>query len=166
MDTRGSNDGYGNQQQPRYAPPSATPKTIKKALIGIGIGGLLAVVAIGSTGKSTSTGTPTAAAGTITQAQSQPTAAVVVYTTTGNGLKDTGSFIVGNDWTIRYSFDCANYGMQGNFQIEVDKNITKFEANALAKSGSDSSVVHGDPGKHYLSIISECDWTITVTDGG
>lgn len=187
--------GYDDGPQPHYQPqrhtPPTKPKTSRGALIGTGLGSLILGIIIGSASAKSSTSAPAAstipatitvtvtvpasaaatqpqAAHTTTAAKPSPAKAAApatVLTVKGNGIKDTASFTVTDDWTIKYTYDCTKFGFQGNFQVTVDNNMGMTEANALGKSGADSSVVHGNGGKHYLSVNSECDWTITVVNG-
>jgi hypothetical protein len=56
--------------------------------------------------------------------------------------RGTGNFII-NEYTN---------GVQGDFLV-----------NALSPGGRDTIVQQRDSGVHYLSIASECAWTIKVT---
>lgn len=98
---------------------------------------------------------------------SAPPAPTVVLTLSGNGTKTTKSFTTGDDWSIKYTFDCSNFDDKGNFQVYTytDGSMGDIPVNELAASGADTTYEHGDPGSHYLEINSECDWTVTVTDG-
>lgn len=147
------------------------------------VGGLIAVIIIGavaSGGKSagtpaaavTTAATPSthaAAAPAATAAQTAQAAPVekVVLQLTGSSSKTTQSFTTGNDWSIKYSFDCSSFGDSGNFQVYVytDDDLSDVPVNALAAKGSDTTYEHGSAGSHYLEMNSECSWTVTVTDG-
>ena len=114
---------------------------------------------------------PAAVTVTVTAKPSAPAAAptatapasAVVLTTSGNGMKQTKSFTTGPDWAVTYTFDCSSFGSTGNFI--VDEGNGNSIANSLAAKGGDTSYQHGDPGQHYLSVDSECDWTLKVVDG-
>lgn len=173
----------GWQQQAPAGPP---PK--KKSKLGIGclsiVGGVVLVViiaaAVGSGDKSDDTGSNTAAAAAATQAAGGNAAAVattqapaavpaktVVLKVSGSGIKNTKSFTTGDDWSIKYSFNCSDFGSQGNFQVYVytDDQLSDTPVNALAEKGSDTTYEHGDSGTQYLEVNSECSWSLTVTDG-
>lgn len=86
-----------------------------------------------------------------------------VFTKSGHDEGSTPTFTTGAEWQIRWSYHhCA--GGQGNFIINSDPiDESDLGTNQLGTSGQDTAYVHDDPGQHALSIISECDWTITVT---
>lgn len=84
----------------------------------------------------------------------------------GNGIKTTQNFTTGPEWSLTYTFNCAGFGGTGNFAVMENGGTGSVLVNALAAKGSDVTYQHGDPGTHSLEMNSECDWTITVTDGG
>ncbi|MEY9931998.1 hypothetical protein ABH926_006647 [Catenulispora sp. GP43] len=90
----------------------------------------------------------------------------VVFSTSGNGIKNTASFTTGAEWSVAYTFDCSGAGGdgKGNFVLDVGGDMGDILANALAASGSDTSYEHGNPGSHYLQVDSECDWTLKVSN--
>lgn len=162
-------------------PPKAKRTTPLWMTVAVGIGGLIIGVAIGNGGKNSTTTTagtsiPTANAPAQTTAAAVPAATkaapapapakaakTVVLTTSGNGIKQTKSFTTGDDWSVTYTFDCASFGSKGNFAISEDSGDVL--ANALATKGGDTTYKHSDAGTHSLSVDSECDWTLKVTDG-
>ncbi|MFH8411223.1 hypothetical protein ACH4FX_41625 [Streptomyces sp. NPDC018019] len=89
---------------------------------------------------------------------------ITVLALTGSGTKNTSAFKVGDEWTLSYTFDCGKamhaVAGKGNF-IVFDKNDKIV--NQLDKSGKGSTQQH-TPGTRRLQIISECDWTVKVTD--
>ncbi|MBS2965266.1 hypothetical protein KGA66_19610 [Actinocrinis puniceicyclus] len=123
-----------------------------------------ATAATGATDTSTS---PAAAASTSAPAAPVAPAKHVALTVKGEGTKTTKTFSTGDDWSIAYTFNCASFGSQGNFQIYTytDGSLSDTPVNALDEKGSDTTYEHGDSGTHYLEINSECSWTVTVTDG-
>lgn len=182
---------YGQQpyvQQPQFGQPTP-PKKGKKVAKGCGIGcggvvglviiiGVVAAVAGGnkSNNSNTAASAPTTASAPVTKQAPATTAPAttkaapttkVVLKVSGSGIKNTASFTTGDDWSIKYSFNCANFGGQGNFVVTVYDGDTMGDlpVNELAAKGSDVTYEHGDSGSHYLSINSECSWTVTVTDG-
>jgi hypothetical protein len=176
-------------QGPAYPQPGPPPKKKRGAQIaGLGCAGAFAIVVIivvatavsgSKTGNTagTGTGTPpatvsTTVAGQGVLANAATTAAApaapakkVVLTKSGEGIEQTRAFTVGDDWSLTYSFNCSNFGMQGNFQVYEDYPSGDVLVNALAKSGSDVTYQTGDAGTHSLKINSECAWTVKVTDG-
>ncbi|WP_041540498.1 hypothetical protein [Catenulispora acidiphila] len=169
------------QPAPSYAPPYAPPQrasfyvppqrmadkpTVRRRTAIIGsAGGLVLGIAIGAAGGGTAktgdtaAGTPPAAK---TTAAPIPT---VVFSTSGNGIKKTASFTTGPEWFVTYTFDCSNeYGGKGNFILGVDTDFGGDLADSLAAEGGDTSYEHGNPGSHYLSVNSECDWTLKVSN--
>lgn len=189
MDQRDTQPG-----PPSYAPPQRTPNkpTVRRRTAIIGsAGGLVLGLIIGAAGHGTSkttntaTGTPSATTtvtATVTVQNAAPAVAhtsavpppsttaapkpAVVFTTTGDGIKKTESFTTGPDWSVAYTFDCSNAGGQGNFVLQVDGDLGDMLANALSAKGADTSYEHDAAGSHYLSVNSECDWTLKVTNGG
>jgi hypothetical protein len=86
---------------------------------------------------------------------------------TGSGSSTTRQFRPPTgSWRIDYSFDCTAFGYAGNFMISVydgHNRLIEFPVNALKRAGSGSSYVYHS-GTFHLSVISECDWTISVRD--
>ncbi|HEY3871489.1 MAG TPA: hypothetical protein VGM10_24220 [Actinocrinis sp.] len=111
---------------------------------------------------------PTASAASNAAAASAPASSAaptqaVVLSLSGSGEQTTQEFTTGPDWGVTYSYDCSSLGMQGNFIVSDENDIPL--ANALGTSGSATTYEHGDPGRHYLQVNSECSWKIRVTDG-
>jgi len=90
----------------------------------------------------------------------------VLLDITGSGIKQTQSFTTKSSWTIDYTFDCSNFGSQGNFQIYLNNTDGSYNygagPNDLAMSGGDTEYYYNDAGGHYLTINSECNWHVTV----
>ncbi len=103
-----------------------------------------------------------AAAGT------QQAAPQVLLNIKGNGTKTTQTFITAGAWDLSYTYDCSNFGaQQGNFIVYVynsdgSMSLSNTGVNQLGKSGSDVNHYHTG-GSFYLTINSECAWTVTVT---
>lgn len=96
----------------------------------------------------------------------------VVFHLKGNGeMSSTKTFTVLNsDYSIAYTYNCSNFGMSGNFILdEMQKGNDGFDtsvANEIGKKGSSTAYMHDGPAEGvYLSVNSECSWTLTVTDG-
>ena len=85
----------------------------------------------------------------------------------GSGAYDSANFTAPttpDQWAITYTYDCANFGTQGNFAITVHSasgGYLDLAANQLAASGGATSYVHGG-GTVYLSVDSECAWHISA----
>lgn len=169
-------------QQPHYGPGFPPPPPRKKqnpVLVGcLGCGGLLvvlivlgAIVSAVSSGKNTATATPPVAQPsrpaqpatppTTPSKPAPPPKPYTVLTETGNGIKTTRTFKVHDDWDLYYSFNCANFGGQGNFAVTNDTTGDVY-VNALAAKGKDVTHEHNGDGSMALSIDSECDWRIKV----
>jgi hypothetical protein len=104
----------------------------------------------------------------------RPTSARVLYTLSGNGIKNSPAFTVSGTVTVSYSYSNCDGGGSGNFIADLEtSDQSSFNsddqsiANALGSSGHDTTTVYpSDPGKPYhLAINSECDFTITVKSG-
>lgn len=175
---------------PGWAPPQ--PPAAKKPscgkIAGIGCLGLVGLfIVIGAIGAVASKNTATTAtpvktvtaappaASSPAPAKSQqapapaastpaPAAPATVLTLKGNGIKNSPKFTTGNDWTVNYTYDCSSFGMKGNFQVYVDFPDGDSPVNELGEKGASSSAETG-AGSHSLKINSECDWTVTVTNG-
>ncbi|MCO5967497.1 hypothetical protein [Actinoallomurus soli] len=176
--------------QPPYGGPGFVPPPPQKkpnpVLIGcLGCGGLLvvlivlgAIVSAVSGDKGQTTATPPVAAprgpanGSAGPAKktspqssapskpSSPPKPHTVLTESGNGMKTTRTFHVHGDWDLHYSFNCANFGGQGNFAVS-DDNTGQVFVNSLAATGKDVTHQH-DGGSIALSVLSECNWRIKV----
>jgi hypothetical protein len=82
---------------------------------------------------------------------------------------DTAQFTQSGPWTMSWSYNCAAFGSQGNFIVDVnqpgDDLTNDLGVNELGSSGSGTEYYY-DTGVFSLGINSECDWTITVTPSG
>lgn len=174
-------------------PPDTKPTVRRRSAILGSIGGLVLGLVIGAAGHSapkTSTSnaasvrttTTVTATTTVTKQAAVPVVAhtsaapppapsttaapkpAVVFTTSGNGMKNTASFTTGPEWSVAYTFDCSNAGGTGNFILDLGGDMGDTLANALAAKGADTSYEHDKPGAHYLQVDSECDWTLKVSD--
>lgn len=101
--------------------------------------------------------------------QAAPTKKVVL-SVQGNGIKSTKSFTISSgDYSVAYTYDCSNFGSSGNFIADVQQSGNNLlddpVANTLGDKGSDTTYLHDGPGTFYLSVNSECSWTVKVTDG-
>lgn len=179
--------------QPPQRQASQKPTVLRLTAILGSVGGLLLGLVIGAAGHSSSKTETTASGATAvtstvtatvtTQAPAAAPAAVhtsaaapsapstsaapkpaVVFTTSGDGIKNTATFTTGPEWSVAYTFDCSSAGGKGNFVLSVGSDLGDILANALAAKGSDTSYEHSNPGSHYLQVNSECDWTLKVSN--
>lgn len=85
----------------------------------------------------------------------------VVLTESGVGIKQTARFTTDADWDLTYSYNCSKFGSTGNFIVSDDTDMPLV--NELNEKGSSVTHQHSS-GSHYLSVNSECSWTIKVTN--
>ena len=100
----------------------------------------------------------------------KPTPAPPLFRVAGQGIKETRDFAVPAEWTIDYTYNCSNFGIAGNFIVYVYNSDGSLDSNdtgvnELGKRGSGSTANHNDAGTVYLSIDSECSWTVTAVAG-
>lgn len=178
---------YGQQpygQQVPYGPPQGRPPRRKswpgrhKILTALGaVTGLILIIAIAiaaAAGSKQQHPAAPAAAAAATAAQSPsasqtsaaatPARAHSVATFTGSGIRNTEKFTVTDTWKLVYSFNCANFGQSGNFQVYEDGGFTGVTVNELSAGKSGSTWAYSDAGTHYLQVNSECDWTLKIID--
>jgi len=139
--------------------------------VAIGCGGLIAAIItlsiIGSLSNGKSPGGSSSQDQTQNQAASSPLPSptpVVLLDKRGSGINKTQEFTAAGDWQIDWSYDCANFGHNGNFQIFVynsDGSLADLAANELGAKGSDTSYEH-QGGTFYLQMNSECNWHVIV----
>jgi hypothetical protein len=79
---------------------------------------------------------------------------------------DTPTFTQAGPWTMSWSYDCTAYGSEGNFAVDINQpdgdDAADLGTDELGTSGSGTDYYY-DTGQFSLSVISECDWSITVT---
>jgi hypothetical protein len=126
---------------------------------------IIGIAANGSHGTSTPAPSPSnSATNQPSAAQSSPVAATVLLDKTGSGINKTPDFTAAGDWEIDWSYDCSNFGQNGNFAITVfnsDGSLADVAANQLGAKGSDVANEH-QGGTFYLQMNSECDWHVIV----
>jgi hypothetical protein len=146
------------------------PPRIKR--YGIIAAGVLAVAMAIACGAGSTSKTDSASAGEKAGAAAGSTAKVTskpavkstpktLMSFKGKGIKNSPKFTTGDDWTIKYSYDCSDFGYKGNFIITISDDFGDG-VNELGKSGKDSQPVYGQSGTHYLSVNSECSWSVSV----
>lgn len=148
--------------------------------------GLIIGASVSRSGKSTSTTAPqrplqtTVAASTVrTPAASQVPASTpkttaartpapshaVLLQQHGSGTATTKRFTAPADWDLSWSYDCAAFGSQGNFQVFPNSNNALaglVPVNQLGRSGKGVEHYH-EGGQIYLEINSECSWSVKAT---
>jgi hypothetical protein len=174
------------QPQPAYQPPGrprrrkSWPARHKVLTVLGGVIGLIVVISVasaaanGSHPSASSTAPPAtqAAAAATSSATPSPThsaaaaRARTVATFTGSGTEKTPRFTATDTWKLTYSFNCAEFGQSGNFQVFEDggSDFNGVEVNDLAMSKSASTWAYNDGGTHYLEVNSECSWKVKVID--
>src|SRR5258708_4781597 len=101
-------------------------------------------------------------------AKASPAAPQVLLDLSGSGSKSTQTFAAPGNWDLAWTYDCANFGMQGNFIVFVynaTDNSPSFQnqaVNQLGTKGSDVQHYH-QGGTFYLEINSGCNWTVKAT---
>jgi hypothetical protein len=161
-----------------YAPPRprgrGTPAWVYAAIVGLVVV-VAAVVVVALTRRS---GTATAADTTpisaqpsdppsVTPAAAPSASPVTLLSLQGSGIQTTQKFTTtSDDWDMAYRYDCSNFGTAGNFQVFVYNgggSLDDVGANELGTAGLKIQHFH-QGGTFYLTINSECTWTVKVTD--
>lgn len=103
-----------------------------------------------------------------TSAPATPTVApTVLFSDSGSGTKTTATFTVPGEWTLDWTYDCSNFGQSGNFQVYTYNSDASLDfsgpiVNELNNMGSGTTYGHSDSGKKYLTVNSECNWTVKI----
>ena len=173
---------YGYQPQPQQPQQPRKRHTLRNVLLGV-LGAFVVLVVLGAAlggGKTPAPAASPAAPAATSSAAPSPAAAAttaaqprVLLRFDGSGIRNSPPFNVGSGaLTVRYSFDCAAFGGSGNFVADLlygnQSSLSSDDqqvANALAASGSQTTTVYPqDPGRdYYLSVNSECSWTVKVS---
>jgi hypothetical protein len=175
----------GQPPYPQQQPPVPQPPAKKKpGIFKIGCGAIVAVIvligiisAVSNGGKSSSTATPSSpdnssnnTNSTNNSAPSKPTTWTTTHTYTGNGIKKTETFSVGDDWKLQWSCDpTSSYGGQYNVIVGVynsDGTPADIAAiNTICKAGNTSGETEERSGGNvYLDVNSEAAWTLTIQE--
>ena len=76
-----------------------------------------------ASGVASTTNTPAAPTTTVPPTTVPPTTTTtvnpVLFTQTGSGTQTTATFNAPTNWNLGWTYNCANFGAQGNFQIYV-----------------------------------------------
>jgi len=135
----------------------------------------VALQAIGGGGKSsTDTGTQQTSQRHATNTSRPPTVTPKpvgpIFQQSGSGSTKTKNFDASGDWTVAWTCNPASsFGGQYNLIVSVNNSDGSLAdpagINVICKTGttSGSTVEHNLSGTFYLDIISEGDWTFTVT---
>ena len=171
---------------PRMPPPAPQPPPRRKMRKGLritlwSVGGLAVLFVIAAVaGSHEKTPRPAASGGgTVTPAAAATTAPAspaapphVLLAFSGSGIKNSAPFLVPGQVTVKYTYNCASTGSQGNFVADLlygnQSSLSSDDqtiANALGTGGTQTTTVYPqDPGKdYYLAVNSECAWSVTVT---
>lgn len=139
-------------------------KFIVGVVLAIAIGGCVAAISNGGESSDTPaiaddapTATSEAPKGT-TKPAGKP-AGTVLLSVKGSGTKTTQKFAAKSDWDLRWSYDCSNFGTQGNFIATPTGSDFLTPVNQLGNRDSGVEHYHSG-GTYYLEVISECDWTL------
>ncbi|HUZ24348.1 MAG TPA: hypothetical protein VMV07_11365 [Streptosporangiaceae bacterium] len=144
-------------------------------MIAVALASFLAGYAVGGSGKTTpaasgSPAPPSAASSPAAASPAQSAPAAVQKKTlarfSGSGIQNTARFTVpgSGDWELKWSYDCSSFGSQGNFQVGEDNgnDFNGANVNELGTGGHGITHVYGDAGRHYLSVDSECSWSMVA----
>ena len=84
----------------------------------------------------------------------------------GSGDTTTARFTVGGsgDYDVIWSYNEGAFGQSVNFNFVGDNgsDLNLTGPNQLGSGGSGVTHVYNDAGTHYLTVLSEGDWTIKV----
>jgi hypothetical protein len=138
-------------------------------LLGVVIVVVIIVVASTSGGspKAKPAQVATNPSGGATKHTSTPKAPVTLLSQSGSGDDSTASFTAPSTWQIEWTYDCSNFGEQGNFAVDVAQapnggvaaSVEDPPINQLGNSDSGTEHYYYG-GTVHLEVTSECDWTI------
>lgn len=146
-----------------------------KILTAVGIIFVLIVIASASSSSKTPTTSQPAQADKSTSSSStsstpaptqQAKTPQTLLDLSGSGTKQTQTFIAAGDWDLNWTYDCTAAGGNGNFIVTVynqDGSVSfdNTPVNQLGAKGGDVQHYHTG-GTFYLSVNSECSWTMNV----
>jgi hypothetical protein len=121
----------------------------------------LVLVMAGFVGSAASHTSTTAAVGVPSAPPSAtaPHTPVVLYQRSGSGEFTSDYFTTPAEWQIQWSYDCGA-DPKGLFAVVPHDHGPNVDEQGAR--GSDVSWSHKDPGPHYLSVFSTCNWTVKV----
>lgn len=89
--------------------------------------------------------------------------AKVLATFHGTGDENTPKFTVSGSWKLKWSYNCSSFGADGNFIVLEDNSFSSgAQVNEEGKTGKGATWSYSDSGRHYLTVNSECNWTVKV----
>jgi hypothetical protein len=91
----------------------------------------------------------------------------ILASLSGQGTDSSGRFTAPTNWNIEWAYNCSSFaGGTGNFVVYVEQNGGTMAAledepiNKLGSSGIGTQHYHYGGGGVYLTINSECTWTV------
>jgi hypothetical protein len=103
---------------------------------------------------------------TVSPSSAPPPSSTATYTSTQIGSSgETPSFDETGPWQMAWSYDCTAFGSPGNFSVNINNSATDIGPNELGMGGSGTDN-YTDAGTFSLTVISECDWSITISATG
>jgi hypothetical protein len=157
------------QQRYNYSPP---PVKKRRPLAVIIVGVFIAIGAIGhflpqdktlsdASLRNASDGSTQPSSATVEQSSTSAEPHTVLNIS-GSGMQTTQKFAVSNDWDLKWSYNCSNFGQKGNFAVMITSKPEAYEegVNELGESGDGTDHLHGGNGVRYLEINSECSWNV------
>ena len=103
---------------------------------------------------------------TTTKAPAKP-----IFQQSGSGTATTRTFTAPNSgWELQWAYNCSNFGTEGNFAVLIQQapgkgvmaSLEDQGVNQLGTQGSGTEHYHYGGGGVYLTIDSECSWSVTV----
>lgn len=90
-------------------------------------------------------------------------APVVIFQRSGSGEFTSDWFTTPADWKVDWTYNCGKDGSTSAFfGLSSDDSLAGLHVTHTGASGSDTSWVHQDAGRHYLEVFSGCPWTVKV----
>lgn len=102
----------------------------------------------------------------------KPATPQTIFQQSGSGTATTASFHTPDEWQLHWNYDCSSQlGGQGNFIVHIEQPPGKvgegvtFNDQGVNQLGAGTSGVESYHygGTMYLSINSECNWSVQVT---
>jgi hypothetical protein len=89
-----------------------------------------------------------------------------VTTYSGSGNQATPVFTTTAAWQLAYSFNCSAFGTPAIAEVvEIEgAHSSRILVHARVLEAKGNARVHGDPGPHYLKMVSPCSWVVKVVD--
>lgn len=92
----------------------------------------------------------------------------VAFSQSGTGLQMLAPFSILGPWVLQYTFDCSNFGIAGDFAVQVTNangtpNLIDNGPNVVAMNANASTFMP-QGGTLSLTIDTECNWTIQAVN--